>query len=291
MTKWFIALVLVAGCTYDYQYYNAADAAPLVDGESPHGVTMRGWALHKEMTMGDNQLAGNVVNANFPATEDGAAAEYTVQVGISQTPNAIAANGPPNLRAIISWNTNGQQIERMVSVGGGTSISGSAEGVSVSLQDFSGQPANDNFAEYDVTVTVVPGVRASTSAPPTLIPLISEALWQTEFGTTAPLTTPGVYSFIGSNQVLQIEIPQGVGIQSVLVSPGADFDATAGFSPVTDILVYQYDVNDNYCGIFYADGDGFVPIHPLATTLLLKCGTLAHGHSIVGTSVKWGIEG
>jgi hypothetical protein len=284
MTKWFIALVLVAGCTYDYQYYNAADAAPLVDGESPHGVTMRGWALHKEMTMGDNQLAGNVVNANFPATEDGAAAEYTVQVGISQTPNAIAANGPPNLRAIISWNTNGQQIERMVSVGGGTSISGSAEGVSVSLQDFSGEPAHTRYEEYDVTVTVVPGVRASTSAPPTLIPLPSEA--------TLSGTNPGgsIGNFgnyiLAQLNVVAVEVPQNAGVQSVLIVPGTD--ETTNKVP-DDIVVREFDSTGTPIKSYQASTTlEFVPLSPGCTHVHIE----NYGaNTVQGVSLTWGVDG
>ena len=284
MTKWFIALVLVAGCTYDYLYYNAADAAPLVDGESPHGVTMRGWALHKEMTMGDNQLAGNVVNANFPATEDGAAAEYTVQVGISQTPNAIAANGPPNLRAIISWNTNGQQIERMVSVGGGTSISGSAEGVSVSLQDFSGEPAHTRYEEYDVTVTVVPGVRASTSAPPTLIPLPSEA--------TLSGTNPGgsIGNFgnyiLAQLNVVAVEVPQNAGVQSVLIVPGTD--ETTNKVP-DDIVVREFDSTGTPIKSYQASTTlEFVPLSPGCTHVHIE----NYGaNTVQGVSLTWGVDG
>jgi len=200
-----------------------------------------------------------------------AAAQTTIQVGIDQPVNSLNVNGPPNLRATIYWETSGISTTRLVSVGGGTSVTGSAEAVAVKLQDYS-NPANIvdvSEVDYKVSVAAVPGSRGSTSTPPTLVPLISEA---TFVPASAVPPLGGTYT-IDIQGTVTVMVPANVGVQSVFVTPGTYKGSaeTNDFStPVTSLFVSQFDVNGNALKVYQARmDDGFVPLSPQASSVVL----------------------
>src|SRR5208283_5766177 len=167
-----VTFLLTPSCTYE----TVDESITVSDGGLKEDAPMpRGYSLSQDMVM-DVPAIKTTLNGQTLGSEENAE-QYTVQISIVQPPGAVAANGPPNLRAYIYWNTNGKQKTRWVSVGGGCAVQGSAEAITVQLQDFSGVPAVEADADYDVYVSAVPGTRAPSSVGPTLIPLVAEAVY------------------------------------------------------------------------------------------------------------------
>ncbi len=262
--------VLVIGCSYENVYETMGP-----DAGQEAETTMRGWSIRKNLVMGTSEPI-NINNKTFlPGhgtgqigendAEAGQAAQYTVQIGITQDPSAIATNGPPNVRARVLWNTTGKSIERDVSVGGGTSLTGTAEGVAVVIQDYSGHPVDSSLADYDVTVAIVPGSRASTSVGPSLIPLLTEATYSPSSHTVTP---PGSFT-LSPDQTVAVEVPANVGVQSVYITPGIYQDG-APSDPVTTLLAVQIDISGVFLKVYPVSmTDGWVPLHPQCAVVTL----------------------
>jgi hypothetical protein len=95
---------------------------------------------------------------------------FTVEFGISQ-PQSKAAPGTPgnfNCVATIQWVENGNQVQRRVSVGSGTTVTGSGTGVQVSVQDNRLGAGYESGLGYQVTAILSPGPRAAFGTPPIL---------------------------------------------------------------------------------------------------------------------------
>jgi hypothetical protein len=226
----------------------------------------KGYSLSQDMVMDDPAIK-TTLNGQALDAEHEDAFQYTVQISIEQQPNAVQTNGPPNLRAYIFWSTDGKQKKRWVSVGGGCAITGSAEAVTVQLQDFSGTPVDDSgtLADYDVYVAAVPGSRPNSSTGPTLIPLDSEA----EYSGTPPSPSFGGTYQLNPQQQVNIQVPQNVGVQSVAVTPGFVGDFVAP-SNASGLLVTQYDVAGHTIKQYFPNIDsGFIPLAPQATLVVL----------------------
>jgi len=117
---------------------------------------LMGWSKFGVMVNNDKQKTVQL-QADFPE-----AGTYTVQFLLVQREGtAIRA------RAIITWSVAGNSQTRIVDVANGVSVSGTAEGVAVRVIDAGYNPGSD---EYNVTVLVSKGVRASNETPPTLTP-------------------------------------------------------------------------------------------------------------------------
>ena len=166
-------------------------------------VPQSGWGVRGQLT-NCNESITQGLQAVFPTS-----GPYTVQ--FSKRPNAAAVN-PTVTEALIIWTTNGIQISRYITVIDGTSISGTAEAVQVTLFDktppnIPGPAANpDAGLKYDVAAVVASGVRAANSIPPVLllsIPSSGGRAWQ------FPVPAGGT---------VNIDIPQDVGARGVRVS-------------------------------------------------------------------------
>ncbi len=147
--------------------------------------------------------------------------------------------------ATVFFKANGISVQRQVSVGNGTSISGVAEAVTVQVQDQTNQFFGTNTppaTTYNVAATVVPGVRAPTNQPPILmtpqgqltvlpaggsplvVPIPQNAGVASAFITaqnTAPPVTPAssvVANFLSSQVQIYYETPTGLWVP---VAPGA----------------------------------------------------------------------
>jgi hypothetical protein len=280
MWKFFgiLSIGWILGCSSSTTVYETIDSA---DAGSADGAIMRGWGLSKDLVMGVSQPI-TVINPVFgdssitkKVSDFPEAAQYTIQFGIFQDPNANATNGPPTCRATISWVTNGVQIQREVTIGNGTSISGSAEGVSIVLQDYSPEPNNDNLAGYTVTTTVVPGVRAVSTIPPTLVPLLSEAVFSPA-ASPAP-TVGGVYD-LEVNQQVRVSFPPNKGEISLYVTNG-NYVTESGQPLLTGFF---FDVNGGGVQDFAIPTNGFIPIPPTAQGVSIS--NEIEGFEIEGTA-------
>jgi len=256
---------------------------------------MKGWGLTvPNLEMGSKLPPQQAFNATFDnrtpeqaqadqdsGTQASEANQYTVQITINQPPGGRSANGPPNLRAYINWVTSGVTNPRVVTVGDGTSVSGSGSGVSISLQDVSTSPVYPTQAEYEVTIIIVPGTRGSTSSPPILVPLPSEL---TVTG-TASITTVGWYLPATGAGTIEVDVPEGAGVQSYHLILGLD---TASDVPAKVVVTAQ-DVASSVLAQYNALGNnGFVPVIPQTNLITL---TNEGAADAVGLRLIWGIDG
>src|SRR5208283_3592791 len=276
-----VTFLLTPSCTYE----TVDESITVSDGGLKEDAPMpRGYSLSQDMVMDDPAIKTTLNGQTLGSEEN--AEQYTVQISVVQPPGSVAANGPPNLRAYIYWNTNGKQKTRWVSVGGGCAITGSAEAVTVQLQDFSGTPVDDNgnLPDYDVYVAAVPGSRPNSSTGPTLIPLESEV---NILAGGATQITGGSY-ILPENGSVNLAVPPNVGVQSFYVNGGAY--TTHQLTPVTTLLITQFDITDTVISsILWTPGMGFVPLAPQATAIILSNGATIG--TLEGVSLTWGIEG
>jgi len=195
---------------------------------------------------------------------------YTVQFSVDpKTFSGLILNPI----AEIIWSCEGNSVRRVVSVINGLSVSGMGQACKVTIYDAT--PGTFVFpgVEYDVSVQVVPGVRASTQQPPTFAPIIAGY--------------PGIGSVIlSAGSSIVVDVPQNIGAISTYI--------TAGASPVpvilseADLQVVQLDS----LGIFLKMTDpremAWVPLAPSAVHLYLFNN---HPTSNVLFSLAYGIDG
>lgn len=118
------------------------------------------WAKTGTLAVG----AGEAKPVSMQATFDDIGA-HTLQFIIQPGTKGLDTAKP---QAIITWSVSGNQIVRKIDVANGTSISGIGEAVQVRITDVSS--GADPTNEYQVTVVVGSGTRATTATPPTLSP-------------------------------------------------------------------------------------------------------------------------
>jgi hypothetical protein len=166
-----------------------------------------GWQQTQKMKKGGGRSAFTVaadftkpgINARtkLPVDPPGAGA-YTVQFGVS---GFQAGAGRPYILADIVWMV-GAGIKRTVSVQNGTSLTGVAEAVNVTVRDAT--PGAASAQTYSVTVLISKGNRGVFKQPPYLIPLIG----------TAPSQTIG-HVFVPPSSSVTVDVPDDGGIISL----------------------------------------------------------------------------
>lgn len=150
-----------------------------------------------------------------------------MQFGIDNTQEATA-------EALVQWSVEGTTIQRRVTIAPGVSISGTGQGVAVTMWDttpigsaqFPAPWSANGGVTYNVFASVSKGVRPPSKSGPTLC-----APWTTQFDQGNPLFTDfGAGFFLVDNataiatttptssNVCTIPIPQDAGITSALVT-------------------------------------------------------------------------
>jgi hypothetical protein len=226
-----------------------------------------GWSTSGKLTANDPNSSFSL-QAVFPEDASGS---YTIQFAISgEDVSGIQA------KAVITWTTEGNPVQREVTVSNGMSVTGVGQGCRVIVTDNSFVYADLLPADYGVTVTVAPGNRATNEVGPTLIP----------DGANGP--TGGLF-VVAPAGFVDVDIPQGVGVNSINVTASADPPIVYSQA---DILAKQlrpaaglhatkalreYDPREY----------GFVPLVPGAVTLRLQ----NYSGSIFNFSVVLGIDG
>ncbi len=110
--------------------------------------------------------------------------------------------------AIIIWSVGGNNLQRRVSIGNGTSVYGTGQQVNVTLKDatrLSGGAATP--LQYKVSVQVAKGVRPAMQQPPILIPSEDDGTW-----------TQGRVNVAGAASSPDITIPKDAGVISVFAT-------------------------------------------------------------------------
>lgn len=218
--------------------------------------TRRAWAQSGKLTVGDSN---NTVSMQTRAQDD-TAQVWTVQFDVS-----APASSPYRAIATVTFSTNGNPVTRKVDIGNGLTISGTAEQVSVSVQDQTTNPDAVNGTQYGVTITATPGLRPVTSEPPTLLAFeLAQAI------------NPSV--------TLNIPYPVGSGANQVRVM------YYANTPPIGNgIFVSAVDINDKVIfAVANTDGDtGWIPV-PGGTQQLA---IFVSNASKITLNAVWGIDG
>lgn len=180
-----------------------------------------GWSTTGVLSAGDplKQLS---LQAVFPQAGD-----YTVEFGIQrpQVPAVI-----PIVEADITWTVEGNSVTRRVTVGNGTSVTGTGQACKVVMRDVSIN-GSGTIVPIPVSVQVAPGMRGTNKQPPTL---------ETNNGGIGVWNVPpGGFTII--------PIPEDAGVISVMVTVDAfpePVAITAGQAVVRQVgavIEKQYD--------------------------------------------------
>ena len=188
---------------------------------------------------------------------------HVVSFGVSQNVSGGLAAGY-NATATVNFLTNGNAVTRQVSIGSGVSVQGTADAISVVVQDAS--PTGLNLGPYGVTISVGPGTRASDTQP-TLVDTASPRTLQTK-GAGGSLAT--------------IPVPQGVGVVGVWITLGSDAtpDVIFNMTDAASIGRFPFEVKDAL--------PRFFPIVP--GTLNLTASNQDNANT-VAVSTLWVIDG
>jgi hypothetical protein len=228
-----------------------------------------GWSKSGSLKTFDT-LAELSMQCNFPIAE-----YYTVKFGVDQDP---ALPVQPDVTADVVWSVEGNYVRRKLSIGNGTTISGTGQAVSVKVHDTT--LLGPTGQSYNVNVLVSPGVRPAKLAPPFL-----RAVFTVPLGASPYLVPVPAAGFV------DIPIPPNCGIVSADVELVALTPALA-LSP-TSITVEQINVTLLPAGVykFYYPliEVGFVPIFPSATVLRVSNFNAVAPAMVV--SVLFGVDG
>lgn len=173
--------------------------------------------------------------------------------------------------ATINFKVEGVQVQRIVDVGSGVTVTGVAQAIDINLQDLTYTVGGPAGVQYAVSAAITKGTRASTSLPPTL--------WQPPAPSTPlpPQLAPG--------DSIIIAIPQNAGVVSVEVSlfDITDSDAEPVFVGVTNFT--NGTVNKFYSPVVEP---AFVRVTPGSTSIRIGNNSAT---DTVQYSVTWGIDG
>jgi hypothetical protein len=226
-----------------------------------------GWSQSGKLRVGSS---GNPVTLQAIFKKPG---PYTVQIAI---PNPFFTSAgmafASKATATLIWTVEGNQIVRQVSVGNGVSVQGVGEGVTVIVNDTTDGTAKAvPGIDYDVSISVAYGTRATTQQPP-------------QFDVFDPAT--GGAFVIAPGGSAFVRIPQNIGVISVLV--------TAGFPSGTNGVIPPNDVQVVHSGVVIQKSydprilTTFVPVGP--GTNLITVNNL-NGAQTYDVSITFGIDG
>lgn len=239
-----------------------------------------GWSKTGNLTSGLTQVGQYTMQAKFTAEEGGSGAQYyTIQFGIQQPPR----NAVFDAVAEILWSTNGTDVRRLVSIGNGTVISGTAQFAKVSVWDRS-KALLDFLGEtgeiYRVDTLVTPGCRPSDQMPPRLFP-------ETEVVGGVPVNQGGLFTIAAATNQ-QVTIPQNAGVISLKADVASQFGSAPPVEGDTQI-VFTDASGTVILGMFDPlSTDDWVPVPPSAKFMTLQNLTVA---KTIQYFVAYGIEG
>ena len=216
---------------------------------------------------------------------------YTLQfsVGPDNPPNVpLGASIPPaqavfngyDATATINWKVNGQAIQRMITIGQGTSISGLCESVDVLVADTTQIAAVNAGANYRVTVSAGPGTRAGYIIPPQLKGICTGIAG----GGTILNGGIGIQQIAAGGGQVFYAIPQNAGVVSVEIDLLSAVNAAAqveAFLSTVGPAMKAFNPPDNAYPLFVA-------IPPNATILELVNNDPTN---VIDVTVTWGIDG
>lgn len=174
---------------------------------APQAPAPKGWSASGTLTATDPNKRVSL-QQQFPE-----AGPYTVS--FARTGGDLSLSPVAEAEALISWSVAGNTITRRVDVVSGMSVQGVASGVIVSVRDKSTSGAASN---YQVSITVAPGTRASNQ----IQPYLKAGTVQTN---PAQVAAAGLFDF---------NIPQDAGVSSVLVLVATPHPGAAAAPPIPE---------------------------------------------------------
>jgi hypothetical protein len=170
-----------------------------------------GWSATGTMrNNGNSHTAHLQVNFLEKETRPSPSKNYTVQfsVGptIDRTTKQIRTDVSVRPQAEIKWSVEGNDVRRVVDVTNGMSLTGVGEAIRVTCSDASNTNGTDPV-DYDVSITVAPGSRASVQQPPSLSFLFDDGI-----------DAPGYLIPVPANTTKVIAIPQNSGVISAFIT-------------------------------------------------------------------------
>jgi hypothetical protein len=229
-----------------------------------------------------------VMAANFETPD-----VYTVMFNLTASqvlPVPTPSQGPPDPTivqpsgsasgvrcvAILNFKVEGIQVQRVIDIGSGTSISATCQSIDVAVQDLTWTIQGQSALQYSISVSVTRGVRPATSLPPTL--------W------SATSTTPpnsGIFT-IGPGASAVIDVPENSGVTSVEVV-GVDLTTLATGGSEQLFFTVDHEVGSVFNKFYVPTLEpGFVKVNPGTQKIRLT------NHSTTDTitaTVTWGIDG
>ncbi len=165
--------------------------------------------------------------------------------------------------AVVNLKVEGNQVQRVLDVGSGVSLSGTCQGIDVFVQDQTSTIGGDAGLQYAVSAQITRGVRPATNLPPTL--------WQ-----GAGLILPGF--------TITIPVPQNAGINSVEV---VGYDHVTPATPCSLLVVHATAGVSNKAYIVNSTDTGFVKLAPNAGVVIVS----NVGPDATEYALSWGIDG
>jgi len=251
--------VLFFGCAP--QYYQEED--------DNMGQQRQGWSVAGELVRGNPDPKVGL-QADFKLAKG--ADFYTVEFSVGECRTDTGGVLNTKVRATIRWKTEGNYVQRIVNVANGLTVSGTAEGVEVSIEDttaLNGFP----LTSYVVSATVTPGNRPGSPFDPRL----------NDNGTTVAVS-PG--AGVASTSA-DIDVPIDAGVKSVLVSVTP---VTWSAVPLPEVGEVRAVFTDGTSVLFAWDPTLFnqVPIPPGARKLHVSNFNTTTGFACW---VNWGVDG
>jgi hypothetical protein len=269
MFRLILAALLAVGCTVELDYQTPDEQSPVQPTESDNTMLdsagrskTGGWSQTGTLIVGD-KLKEARLQANFPVAE-----YYTCQFNVEQP-----ADNTPDIVADVSWTVEGNTVRRRISVGNGTSISGTGAAMNVVARDAT--LLGPLGATYNVGIQCSRGTRPNPGQPVFLRAVPSP-------GATDPylLNIPAG----GSGD---IAIPNDAGV----ISADVEFVSRANPATVTptQVIVEQTDatVADLFKAYYPMVEPGFVPVFPTAANLHI----VNRSADAISVFVLFGIDG
>jgi hypothetical protein len=278
--RFVILILLLNGCVYN------TFEEPGETDMGPRNEHLRAWQGNVKVVSNNTRLGDpkSFMNVQFP--EPGV---YTVQFSIA-APSPTPGGAPPitptssiRVSAILTWTFEGNQIQRVFDVGDGVTISGSAAGCNISVQDLTATLptlVGANGQEYQVSATITKGTRAQFQTP------------VIQPGAATNNTTPAGIPIVGITGIApagntDFIVPVNAGAISVKVST---WDVTVFATVPTFVFATQFNATQTV--ILYrwvpTTDPAFIPLVPGCRSVRVNNGS---GTDSILASLDWGIDG
>lgn len=218
---------------------------------------------------------------------------YTIQLDATiQTPFADPVNTPPIItRALITWCVEGNFIQRLINVGQGVVISGTGQGFSCKVFDWSqGPPFNP--VPYTVSAQVTRGTRPSAQKPPTLTSLdgrspVANNGAPTQLDVRGQPSTVNLDAAGGLAPINLWNVPQNAGVNQFRVSAASEFASTV--IQGSDLIISQ-GTNGGLGNSGVADASAlndWIPLDPSSGSVSVQ----NQSAKAMTVNLIWGVEG